>query len=308
MPRIDVAIGVVRDKTGRILIAKRKEGVHQGGLWEFPGGKFEPIENAQQALKRELYEELNIRIKESTPLININFNYPEHHVRLHVREVCSFEGEPVGQEGQECLWVAGQELGKYEFPEANKAILSAINLGRHYAIIGGNDVQQVLRELDCVSQQGVELVQIRVKGLCELEAEGMQVAARVKCNELGVKYLINSQMREKRSLDGGVHLASCDLMSLKQRPESAGLVAASCHSLQELQRAEQLGLDFVVLAPVMETATHPKAKVLGWRQFTQLVAKVNMPVFALGGVRKQDYQMAVACGAQGISGISLYKY
>ena len=307
MPRVDVAVGVVRDRARRVLIARRKKGVHQGGLWEFPGGKFEQAENAQQALNRELYEELNIRPKESVPLINIKFNYPECHVHLHVREVLDFDGVPVGREGQEWQWVAEQELRKYEFPEANKAILSAIQLSRHYAIVAGNDAQQIRYALENAFQQGVRLVQIRVKDLCELESQEILVAARLKCTELGIRYLINSQMRVKKNLDEGMHLTSCDLMSLKRCPESAGLVAASCHSLQELQRAEQLGLDFVVLAPVMETTTHPGERVLGWRLFTELVAKVNIPVFALGGVRKQDYRMALSCGAQGISGISLYK-
>ena len=306
MSGIDVAVGVVRDKTGRVLIAKRKDDAHQGGLWEFPGGKFEPAEDSQLALNRELYEELNIRTRSSSPLITINFNYPECRVHLHVREVNDFDGKPVGREGQECRWVAVGELNEYEFPEANKAILSAIKLGRHYAIIGGNNSWQILRDLENVSTQGVSLVQIRAKGLSETDTEKILAVLRIKCNELGMTYLLNSQIPVKRKLEEGLHLTSFDLMNLNQRPESAGFVAASCHSLQELRKAEQLALDFVVLSPVMDTVSHPGAKVLGWQQFTEWVAKVNIPVFALGGVTKQDYKKALACGAQGISGISLY--
>ena len=307
MSGIDVAVGVVRDKAGRILIAKRKDNAHQGGLWEFPGGKFESAEDSRLALNRELYEELNIKPRSSSPLININFNYPECRVHLHVREVHDFDGEPFGREGQVCKWVAVEELNEYEFPEANQAILSAVKLGRHYAIIGGNDSRQILRDLENVSTQNVNLVQIRVKGLPASNAEEMLVAVRLKCNELGMDYLLNSQMPVKRNLHEGLHLTSFDLMNIKQRPESAGYVAASCHNLQELLKAEQLALDFAVLSPVMETASHPEAKILGWQQFAEWVAKVNIPVFALGGVAKRDYQQAIALGAQGISGISLYK-
>ena len=307
MSRIDVAVGVVRDKRGRVLISRRKDDTHQGGLWEFPGGKFESTENAEQALNRELNEELNIRPKSSSPLIKINFNYPECNVCLHVREVHDFGGEPVGREGQACKWVAVQELNEYEFPEANKAILSAIKLSRHYAIIGGGGSQQILRDLENVSTQGVSLVQIRDKRLSGADVEEILAAVRLKCNELGIAYLLNSQMLVKRKLDEGVHLTSFDLMNLKRRPESSGFVAASCHNLQELRKAELLGVDFAVLSPVMETASHPGVQVLGWKQFTELVAKVNIPVFALGGLTKQDYERALECGAQGISGISLFK-
>ena len=307
MPKINVAVGVVRDKAGRVLISMRKDGAHQGGLWEFPGGKFEQTEDDRQALSRELYEELNIRAKSSSPLIKINFKYPECHVHLHVREVHDFDGEPVGCEGQAWKWVAVQELNEYKFPEANKAILSAIKLGRHYAIVGGCNSQKLLRDLENVSTQGVSLVQVRVKGLSGVDAEEILAAVRLKCNELGMAYLLNSQMVVKRKLDEGVHLTSFDLMGLSRRPESSGFVAASCHSLQELRKAELLALDFVVLSPVMETVSHPGVKILGWQQFAELVAKVNIPVFALGGLTKQDYKKALACGAQGISGISLYE-
>ena len=307
MPEIDVAVGVVRDKAGRVLIAKRKANVHQGGLWEFPGGKFEQAEDVEQALNRELYEELNIRVKYSCPLIKINFNYPEYTVHLHVREVHDFHGDPVGCEGQVCKWVAEQELDEYEFPEANKAILSAIKLGRHYAIIGGGSSRQILADLESVSAQGVGLVQIRIKGLSESLTKEILQAAILKCKALGLVFLLNSQMPVKRRLDEGVHLTSSDLMALNQRPENTGFVAASCHSLQELRRAEQLALDFAVLSPVNETVSHPEAKALGWQQFAEWVAKVNIPVFALGGIVKQDYEEALICGAQGMSGISLYK-
>ena len=307
MVKVDVAVGVVRDKAGRILISRRKDDAHQGGLWEFPGGKLEQSENDEQALNRELFEELNIKTINSSPLIKINFSYPELNVQLHVREVHGFNGEAVGREGQRLKWVALHELSGYEFPAANKPILTAIKLGQQYAIIGGNNAREILLELDNVSKQGVSLVQIRAKKLCDVDAEDMLQVVRGKCRKLNMTYLINSQMPVKRNLDEGVHLTSVDLKLMSQRPESSGYVAASCHNLHELYKAEQLALDFAVLSPVMQTSSHPEAKMLGWQQFQEWVTKVNIPVFALGGVTRQDYKKALACGAQGISGINLYK-
>ena len=307
MAKIDVAIGVIQDKAGRVLIARRRDDVHQGGLWEFPGGKFEAAENDSQALNRELLEELNIKPQSSSPLITCHYNYPDINVQLHVHVVHEFEGAPIGHEGQSLKWVTLDELSDYAFPAANKPILVAIKLGRQYAIIGAKSAQEVIFELDNIAKQGVSLVQIRVKGLSNLDAEKILQAARIKCNELNLTYLINSQMPVKRHAKEGVHLSSSDLMSLRRRPESTGFVGASCHDLQELRKAEQLELDFAVLSPVLITSSHPAAKALGWQQFGVWVAKVNIPVFALGGLAKKDYNQALAYGAQGISGISLYK-
>lgn len=307
MSRVNVAVGIVRDSLGRVLIAQRKAGTHQGGLWEFPGGKFENFEDEQQALSRELYEELNIKPVSTSPLIKVCFDYPGVKVHLHVREVDSFEGEPLGREGQLLRWVTLDQLDEYPFPEANKAILSAITLGPYYAIINGNDTRQIVLDLQEVAKQGVSLVQVRAKGLCAQDAEHLMASLRDQCDKLKLSYLLNSQMQVNRLAGEGVHLTSPDLMVLNERPEGAGLVAASCHNLQELRKAEQLALDFAVLSPIKVTSSHPDAKALGWAQFEEWISEVNIPVFALGGMRMQDYEQALMYGAQGISGISAFK-
>ena len=87
----------------------------------------------------------------------------------------------------------------------------------------------------------------------------------------------------------GIHLTSRHLMSATRRPafprgtsEQARWIAASCHNLQELQHAQTIGVDFVVLAPVLATKTHPETEPLGWEQFAKLVSQVNLPVYASG--------------------------
>ncbi len=307
LSRVNVAVAVIKDAQGQILITQRKADAHLGGLWEFPGGKFEVGENAESALSRELFEELNIKPIKTTPLIELNFDYPEVSVRLYVYEVSHFSGEVIAREGQDFRWIIRAELDQYQFPEANKAILSAIKVGRQYAIIDGENIKQILRDLYGVAAQGVNLVQVRAKNLNRQDAEQLIRVVKAECDVLQLEYLLNSQIIGAKVSGAGVHLTSSDLMMLKQHPESAGFVAASCHNLQELRQAEQLGLDFVVLSPVNKTASHPEANPLGWQQFSQWVAQINLPVFALGGVGKQDYDLALSCGAQGVSGISLFK-
>lgn len=124
--RVHVVVGVISDGADRILISKRADHLHQGGLWEFPGGKVEPNETVQEALRRELFEELAIEIKEQNSLITIEHDYSDKAVLLDVWWIGAFTGEPRGCEGQPLQWVAISALQEYEFPAANQPIISAI--------------------------------------------------------------------------------------------------------------------------------------------------------------------------------------
>jgi len=130
---IHVAVGVIFDnhQTDRILIAKRPQHLHQGGLWEFPGGKVTDSETVRQALERELFEELAISVIEAQPLMQISHDYIDKQVFLDIWTVTLFSGEARGVEGQQCQWVNLQEIldvdSDYHFPEANIAILEKLN-------------------------------------------------------------------------------------------------------------------------------------------------------------------------------------
>ena len=133
---VHVAVGVVRNEKGELLIAQRPDHLHQGGCWEFPGGKVESNESTEQALYRELKEELAIEVTQAEPLIVIPFEYSEYHVVLNVWQVMQFTGDPLGQEGQPIAWVSEAQLGEFTFPEANRAIITAIRLPSCYMITG----------------------------------------------------------------------------------------------------------------------------------------------------------------------------
>ncbi|HEY9030510.1 MAG TPA: 8-oxo-dGTP diphosphatase MutT [Kangiella sp.] len=122
---IRVAVAVIQ-RRDQILIAKRPQHLHKGGYWEFPGGKQEEGEQAEQALIRECLEELAIIPAKYSPLIQIEHHYPEKSVVLDVWTVTDYLGVPKGAEGQPLLWCPIKDLGDYKFPEANLAILSAI--------------------------------------------------------------------------------------------------------------------------------------------------------------------------------------
>lgn len=126
---LHVAAAVIFGSGGQILIARRPEDKHQGGLWEFPGGKVELGETAFSALARELLEELGITDIQASPLIQITHDYPERSVLLDVYSVTDFVGNPKGCEGQPIQWVSPSALINYPFPEANQPIIDHLLAG-----------------------------------------------------------------------------------------------------------------------------------------------------------------------------------
>lgn len=125
LKQIHVAVGViVRDDL--VLLAKRAQHQHQGGLWEFPGGKVEAGESVAEALTRELQEELAISVTHCEPLMEINHRYPDKSVLLDVWLVKEFSGQACGMEGQPLIWANSEELLGIEFPAANAAIVERV--------------------------------------------------------------------------------------------------------------------------------------------------------------------------------------
>ena len=119
--RVHVAVAVIQSKDGRMLISKRPTASHQGGLWEFPGGKVEQGESTLAALKRELLEETGLVVLTAEPLLTVSHDYADKAVLLDVWRVTSFAGNAAGFEGQEVRWVELGDLSAYEFPAANQS-------------------------------------------------------------------------------------------------------------------------------------------------------------------------------------------
>jgi 8-oxo-dGTP diphosphatase len=321
MTPLQVAVGVVKNSEGKILLSLRHAGLHQGGLWEFPGGKIEASETAEVALARELKEELNITVTAASPLITINHQYPDRFVQLSVFLVEQFSGEAKSLEGQPFKWVTQAELEHYTFPAANQPIITAARLPPYYAILDDVDEALLLINLQQILNRGVKLIQARLKNTSPSAVAKFIGQAYPLCKQQQALLLMNSAVDYPAEVDG-IHLTSRDLMALRPcsgqalrlrsgqalttRPENSQWLAASCHNLEQLQHAQNIGVDFVVLAPVLATQTHPGAASLGWGQFAELVAQVNLPVYALGGMTKSCLATAQQRGGQGIAAIRAF--
>lgn len=125
-PVIHVAVGIIVDPTGAVLVARRPEHVHQGGLWEFPGGKVEAGETVEAALRRELREELGIELGVAEPLLKVHHAYPDKIVLLDTWWVTAYAGEPCGREGQPLAWMQPADLIESVFPDADAPIIAQL--------------------------------------------------------------------------------------------------------------------------------------------------------------------------------------
>jgi len=307
MKPLQVAVGVIKNPDGKVLISLRHSSLHQGGLWEFPGGKLEASETAEQALARELKEELNITVIAATPLITVQHQYPDLAVQLNVFLVEHFSGAVKSCEDQPFKWVNPDELANHAFPAANQPIITAARLPDRYAILDDADESQLLENLQKILDKGIKLIQARLKTLPVAAVEKFVEQACLLCKQHNALLLINSAVENASGLNAdGIHLTSRHLMSIKQRPENIKWVAASCHDLQELQHAQNIGVDFVVLAPVLTTQTHPGTEALGWEIFSEWVATTSFPVYALGGMTESCLITARQGGAQGIAAIRAF--
>lgn len=127
MKRIHIVAGIIfnQDKS-KIFITKRPDNLHKGGFWEFPGGKVEAGESIEQAMFRELDEEIGIEVTQQSPFQHLEYDYPEKSLKFDFMLITAFHHQPYGREGQQGEWVAIAELNRYTFPEANVPVLERV--------------------------------------------------------------------------------------------------------------------------------------------------------------------------------------
>ncbi len=299
---IDVAVAVVQRADGRVLLALRPHGKPWEGYWEFPGGKIETGEHATHALARELHEEIGIEIGRALPWLTREYAYPDRHVRLHFYRVLDWQGEPHGREGQRLSWQDPQALTLGPLLPANDKVLSALRLPPLYAIshAAKYGVAEFMQRLAGALANGVRLIQVREPDMPPDDFARFAREVVAAAHARGARVLISRDADLARRIGAdGVHVSGRQLLQLQQAPDTP-LWAASCHDAQELARAAELDADFVVLSQVLPSATHPGVAGMGWEKFAALVQDYPVPVYALGGMRRESLDTAMEHGAHGI--------
>jgi 8-oxo-dGTP diphosphatase len=309
---IQVAVAVIINEAREVLISLRDQQAHQGGLWEFPGGKIEAGESVVQALGREVREELGINIDHSKPFKSIKYIYPDKQVELHVCLVEQFYGTPTGAEGQVLRWLAIDCLKPSVFPAANRSIIRALQLPQQYLISGAfNSFEDYLSRLHNSLSRGVRLVQMRCPSLHTPAFIALARQAAQLCAQFDARLLVNTtpaiynQLREHGCELAGLHLNGRLLNQTQQRPlPTDQILSVSCHNLQDIAQATKLSADCLLYSPIKPTCSHPEASPLGWEAFSSAVAATDICSYALGGMQAEDIAQACAYGGQGIAAIS----
>jgi 8-oxo-dGTP diphosphatase len=207
--------------------------------------------------------------------------------------------------------VAPEQFATVAFPEANRPIATAVRLPDFYAILEADRPlpELLMANLQRLADSGVRLIQCRAKALQPSPVFPAFAKGVVDyCHARGIRVLLNGDPVLARKIGAdGVHLAASCLARLGERPLGVGFwVAASCHDDGELLRAARIGVDFAVLGPVAPTLTHPGAVSLGWTRLAEMVAAVNFPVYALGGLGAIDLLQARHSGARGVAAVRAF--
>lgn len=307
MQTIHVVAAVLKDAQGRVLVNQRPAGKPWSGYWEFPGGKIEAGETPRAALVRELREELGLTVHEAQSWLQLSHDYPERRVQLDVWRVRRFSGLPQAHEAQAFLWMPPGELGSLPLLPADAPVVKALRLPWQMLVTPspGADTNQFLGKLDSALQQGVEFVLLRAPELAPAAYAGLAREVVNMCRQHGTRVVLNADAELAVELKAdGVHLNSARLGGIAQRPlPREFLCGASCHDAAQIRCAQDLGLDYIVLGPVLSTPSHPQAEPLGWEGFERLAALSTLPVYGIGGLGAEQLTKVRELGGYGVAGI-----
>ncbi|MEX2524695.1 MAG: Nudix family hydrolase [Gammaproteobacteria bacterium] len=307
--RQKVLLGIVLSKDRmQVLLTMRPNNVHQGGRWEFPGGKKKNNELSEEALIREMKEEINIDVINYRRIKRFNYDYPGKNLDIDARIIEEWSGDIRSLEGREIKWIDIKELGKVNFPPANRDIIKVLQLPEIYFItpnLDGYD-HEFIERIDYIIKTGIRLIRFRSTNLRGNKRYEYADKILEKCRKYNCMFIYDGTPEDAVQLGAdGLHMDSAGLLRTETRPLDNKLyVAASCHNETEIKKASAIDADFCVLAPVKDTPSHSNSNSLGWAEFSRLAEMSDIPVYALGGMRPEDLAKARLHNAYGLAMIS----
>jgi len=300
---VNVSVAILINADYQVLLGQRPFPKSWEGWWEFPGGKIKKNETFVDALYREIYEEIGIKITKFKKWVTRQYSYDNLDVTLQFFKVYKWDGEITPKENQKLVWTNLKNPNVSPILPANLFIQNAFDLPSYYAItnLSESPKKLFLKQLQEKIDNGLEMIQIREKDISFEELKKFSKEVIKICKPQGVKVIINSYINLAHELKAdGVHLTSKDLNSIKKIPQNL-IVSASCHTQKDIDIAEKIKIHFIVLSTVKKTLSHPDMKPMGWNKFRKIANKVNIPIYALGGLGIEDYQIALENGAIGIA-------
>jgi 8-oxo-dGTP diphosphatase len=313
---IHVVAGLIRhpEDPNKIFLSRRQAGQHLENLWEFPGGKLEPGESRFHALKRELEEENGIQVVSALPFRSVKHRYDDKRVYLDVWEVKHYRGAPHGREGQETTWQSIDNLFELDFPDADVLMLKALDLPSHLLFIPQYDMDKLDPLLEqfrsTLERCHYPLIVFHAPHFSDKAyadaatqlssaAQDLDLKVEVVISRPNLKAMHAKSLQEfkYRRLDNGL-LPQID----KRRLSEELRYSAACHSQSDLRKAQALGCSFATLSIIRNTLASAGRQAKGWNDLRSMIGSLDIPVYALGGVRRVDLALARYQGAVGVAG------
>lgn len=300
---IECSIGIIKESDKYLFSQRSKKPFLD--YFEFPGGKLEANESSDEAIDREMSEELGIKIVDKIKIGSLIHLYNNLKIKIHVYKIVSYEGNILPREQQKILYL--NPIDSYhKFIESTYRIINYISLPRYLHII--SDEKSNPYSIKISRKYFNNMIRLRSFGLSEDSyINQAKKISEISSNKnakliLDLKY-IRSCQNIKYS---GIHYTSNEISNIKTniRIDKNITYSASCHNLKEIHMANQLNLDFILLSPVLSFKNDNPP--LGWTDFKLLSKEANMPVFALGGISKDDLNTCMANDGYGVSGISKF--
>lgn len=298
LKKIKVSAGILIKKN-KILLTQRLKTQSYPYYWEFPGGKKKEHESYFNCLKRELYEEIGIQVKEAKKWIERRYVRDGVNIKIIFYIVHSWSGKVLTNEVNDYRWIdpkAKVEILKKILPK-NKYLLKALRLPSFYLISNFDEIKDKIKKLN-LNQEA--FLQIREKKLNKEDLEFIYESVKDK-NKLTLIQNIDNKNQLKQVKN--IHLPSKYLKfkTINKIKNKYQIIGVSVHNIKELKLAEALEVDYILVGPVLKTKSHEKVKPIGWKKFSEIANMSDIPVYALGGMCFHHLASALKNGAVGIS-------
>lgn len=303
-PVTPVAVGVIVRTDGAVLLAERPTGKPYAGYWEFPGGKIESGESVEQALERELAEELGVRVRSTEPWTVLEYDYPHAYVRLHFQRVFDWLGTPHPVEGQQLMFLRpGEDPPTPLLPAAVPALRwMQLPTVTAYSNEVSADAEQAQQWIERALARGLRQILWYEPLLAGAALEQALRACSARARAFGARLLIDSRIDPHLpEAADGCFVSADRLRSTTVRP-SAQWVGAGVRDQSDLAHAAGLACDFAVID--LQTAQPNAAArdaLATWELISSMCRDSPLPLYVGLEANVENLRQARRHGAHGLA-------